>query len=79
MSLIVILFNYNCLLFRQEHETVLALKGLTPSGQLPTGVLSQGSEGIQSSKCMYNYNVHKLLYSQAYCCNNIIEYPVLKV
>ena len=34
---------------RQEHETVLALKGLTPSGQLPAGVLSQGSEGIQDA------------------------------
>ncbi|XP_003382488.1 PREDICTED: serine/threonine-protein phosphatase 2B catalytic subunit alpha isoform-like [Amphimedon queenslandica] len=34
---------------RQEHETVLALKGLTPSGQLPAGVLSQGSEGVQSA------------------------------
>ena len=33
---------------RQEHETVLALKGLTPSGQLPAGVLSQGSQGVQS-------------------------------
>ncbi len=39
-----------CSCVRQENEAVLALKGLTPSGQLPAGVLSQGSEGIQSSK-----------------------------
>ena len=39
-------FSYS-FLSRQERETVMALKGLSPSGQLPTGVLSQGSEGVQ--------------------------------
>ena len=33
---------------------MLALKGLTPSGQLPTGVLSQGSEGIQTGNEVHN-------------------------
>ncbi len=46
------IYGFHLTLYRQEHDTVLALKGLTPSGQLPTGVLSQGSEGIQTSKCL---------------------------
>ncbi len=29
-----------------EHENVLKLKGLTPSGQLPVGVLSEGRTGL---------------------------------
>ena len=29
---------------------MLALKGLTPSGQLPLGVLSQGKSGLSSGK-----------------------------
>ena len=31
---------------REESETVLQLKGLTPSGKLPTGALSQGSQSL---------------------------------
>ena len=37
-------------LCRAERESVLALKGLTPSGQLPLGVLSQGKSGLSSGK-----------------------------
>jgi serine/threonine-protein phosphatase 2B catalytic subunit len=35
--------------YREERETILALKGLTPSGQLPVGVLSQGPQAIHSA------------------------------
>ena len=34
--------------FREERENVLQLKGLTPSGQLPLGVLSEGRSGIST-------------------------------
>ena len=37
-------------LCRAERESVLALKGLTPSGQLPLGVLSQGKSGLSSGE-----------------------------
>ena len=33
---------------RAEHENVIALKGLAPSGHLPMGVLAEGKEGISS-------------------------------
>lgn len=34
---------------REESEVVLRLKGLTPSGMLPVGVLSQGKSGLLSA------------------------------
>lgn len=34
---------------RVEREQVLALKGLTPSGQLPQGVLAEGSSGLSTA------------------------------
>ena len=39
-----------CLQCREERENVLALKGLTPSGQLPLGVLSEGRSGINTGE-----------------------------
>ncbi|OAF68153.1 hypothetical protein A3Q56_04090 [Intoshia linei] len=36
-------------LLREENETILRLKGLTPSGSLPIGILSQGKAGLQSA------------------------------
>ena len=35
---------------RQESETIYTLKGLTPSGQLPPGALSEGKEGLNTLK-----------------------------
>ena len=42
------LFDPTIGLFREERENVLQLKGLTPSGQLPLGVLSEGRMGIST-------------------------------
>lgn len=39
------------LVSREEHESVFALKGLTTTGQLPVGVLSEGKAGLSSGEC----------------------------
>ena len=41
-------FSQTALSCREERENVLALKGLTPSGQLPVGVLSEGRTGLNT-------------------------------
>ena len=50
---------------REEREEVLALKGLTPSGQLPVGVLSEGKAGLSTGQlytCIHMDNVHVHVY-----------------
>jgi len=41
--------KYFYYLLRKESETVLELKGLTPSGMLPMGVLSGGASSLQTA------------------------------
>ena len=38
------------LIFREESESVVQLKGLTPSGHLPVGLLSGGKQGLETGK-----------------------------
>ena len=38
------------LMFREESESVVQLKGLTPSGHLPVGLLSGGKQGLETGK-----------------------------
>jgi serine/threonine-protein phosphatase 2B catalytic subunit len=44
---------------REESECVLQLKGLTPTGMLPSGALSEGKSGLQEAMGSYDPN-HKI-------------------
>ncbi|KAL7057728.1 hypothetical protein AAHC03_016919 [Spirometra sp. Aus1] len=46
-------------LLREESESILELKGLTPNGMLPFGALSGGKETLLSAKCGIEPN-HKI-------------------
>jgi hypothetical protein len=53
---------------RQERETVLELKGLTPGGKLPTGVLSGGKVALRDSKLSECVTyVHRWIYEKINC------------
>ena len=53
-------------IFREERENVLQLKGLTPSGQLPLGVLSEGKSGINTGTS-HMYSVMLAYYKYESC------------
>jgi len=46
---------------REESECVLQLKGLTPTGLLPLGVLAEGRESLQSA--LAGFDPHKKIAS----------------
>lgn len=41
-----------CFSYREESESVLQLKGLTPNGLLPTGALSGGKDSLRLGKSL---------------------------
>lgn len=43
-------YKFQCFLFREESETILQLKGLTPNGLLPVGALAGGRDTIRNGK-----------------------------
>ena len=51
--------NYNNLLYREESEQVLQLKGLTPTGALPLGALCGGKTSLMGALHGFSPN-HKI-------------------
>jgi hypothetical protein len=47
------LTNYCFFPFREESESVLQLKGLTPTGSLPLGALSGGKTSLKNGKLLF--------------------------
>ena len=41
---------FHVYIYREESESVLELKGLTPSGSLPVGLLSGGKDSLHSGR-----------------------------
>jgi serine/threonine-protein phosphatase 2B catalytic subunit len=58
-------------ILREEREEVLALKGLTPSGQLPVGVLSEGKAGLSTAIQELKAKIHS--FSDAWKLDRVNE------
>jgi hypothetical protein len=43
--------------FREESESIVHLKGLTPSGTLPLGTLQEGKKGIEDGLLFFDCRI----------------------
>lgn len=50
------------IIYREESESVLQLKGLTPTGALPLGALSGGKDSLKNGKFFNLENVKLFLH-----------------
>lgn len=68
------------IIYREESESVLQLKGLTPTGSLPLGALSGGKttlrNGTKSSLIRGKRIATLSLWNVAFECNTLVEYQV---
>lgn len=55
----IFLFHFH---FREESESVLQLKGLTPTGALPLGALSGGKTSLKNGKAQNISNKCHIMY-----------------
>jgi serine/threonine-protein phosphatase 2B catalytic subunit len=54
----VLFFKSNCFIitfFREESESILQLKGLTPTGHLPVGLLSGGKTEVKAGQLTHSF------------------------
>ena len=64
ISFLVQILKFLILFFREESESVLQLKGVTPTGALPLGALSDGKASLSLGKKIYDFFHHLLINSK---------------
>lgn len=61
---------------REESESVLQLKGLTPSGTLPLGVLSEGRDSLRNGELFFEF-FFRSRFSASFLSNNSLNFKIL--
>ena len=58
--------NDYILSYREESESVLQLKGLTPNGLLPIGALSGGKDSLKTGLCFCSQQLETIAATKSY-------------